>query len=438
VSNYRFKITYKPLSEIRVNPKNARTHSKIQIKDIRRSLLKYGFISPIIIDAKGEIVAGNGKYLAAASLDFSEVPTLQIDHLTPAQRRAYAIADNRLAEKAGWDKGILAEEFSFLLDDNDIDVTDTGFSLPEIDVILGEAVGISEESAPPSPLADRPSITTLGDSWQLGKHRVFCGSATESEAYEELLKGEVVDSVFTDPPYNVRIDGHVSGNGETQHREFAMASGEMSQGEFFTFLKNTCSLLTRHSRNGALHYLCMDWRHAFDLLAAGKGAYSELKNICVWTKNNGGMGSFYRSQHELIFVFKCGSAAHVNNIQLGKYGRNRTNVWDYPNAASFSKVSEEGNLAALHPTVKPLALVADAILDSTHRKDIVLDPFLGSGTTLMACHQTGRIFRGIELDPLYVDLAISRWQKRTGENAIHVRTGATFNALAAAKESSHV
>jgi DNA modification methylase len=232
--------------------------------------------------------------------------------------------------------------------------------------------------------------------------------------------------VFTDPPYNVKIEGHVCGNGAVHHREFAMASGEMSEAEFTAFLRSAVGLLGEYSTNGSLHYICMDWRHVGELISAGRGNYDRLVNLCVWAKDNGGMGSLYRSQHELVFVFRKGAKAHRNNVALGKHGRNRTNVWRYPGVNTASKQAEEGNLLALHPTVKPVALVADALLDSTARGAVVLDSFLGSGTTLLAAERIGRACRGIEIDPAYVDVAIRRWQRLTGEMAVNVETGETF------------
>jgi 16S rRNA G966 N2-methylase RsmD len=238
--------------------------------------------------------------------------------------------------------------------------------------------------------------------------------------------------VFVDPPYNVPIQGHASGNGSVHHREFAMASGEMNEAEFVAFLSTSLRLLARHSAGGAVHFICIDWRHMGELLAAGRQIYDALLNLCVWTKNNGGMGSFYRSRHELVFVFRHGKGPHRNNVKLGKYGRNRTNVWEYPCVSTISKQGDEGNLLALHPTVKPVALVADALLDCSARGDVVLDSFLGSGSTLIAAERVGRICFGIEIDPLYVDVAIRRWQRHTGEQAIHAVSSKYFDDLAIA------
>jgi DNA modification methylase len=244
-------------------------------------------------------------------------------------------------------------------------------------------------------------------------------------------------TVITDPPYNVRIDGHASGLGAVHHRPFPMASGEMDRAQFTAFLSQTCRNLAAFSFDGALHYIFMDWRHAEELLAAGRDVYGELINLCVWTKHNAGMGSLYRSQHELVFVFKHGRNGHRNNVQLGQFGRNRTNVWHYPGANSFARCGEEGNLSALHPTVKPVAMIADAILDCSARGDIVLDGFLGSGTTVIAAERTGRRCYGLELDPGYVDTIIRRWQALTGGSARHAASGRSFDDLTREAEAAN-
>ena len=264
----------------------------------------------------------------------------------------------------------------------------------------------------------------------MGKHRIHCGSALDESSYQKLLNGRKVDAVFVDPPFNVPIQGHVSGNGSIHHREFEMAAGEMTSEEFVQFLKSSLGLLARHSKKGSVHFVCMDWRHVGELLTAGKQVYDSVLNLCIWVKNVGGMGSFYRSRHELVFVFRNGEGKHRNNIQLGQYGRNRTNVWEYPSINTISKSGEEGNLLALHPTVKPVALIADALLDCSARGDIVLDAFLGSGSTLIAAERTGRVCCGIELDPLYVDTAIRRWQRHTGDHAVHAVSGKRFDDVA--------
>jgi DNA modification methylase len=357
-----------------------------------------------------------------------EVPTICLENLTEDEIRAYILADNRLAEKAGWDHSILAIELQHLTAvDLGFDVEITGFEIGEIDLILQEAAAeqkVEEELVEISP---GPAVTKPGDIWVLGNHRLICGNALDEATYSALMDGRKADVVFADPPYNVKIDGNVCGKGAIRHREFAMASGEMSESEFFDFLCRSLSLLERHSRDGSVHFICMDWRHASEVLLAGKKAYDTLLNLCVWTKDNAGMGSFYRSQHELVFVFRKGKETHRNNVQLGKFGRNRTNVWRYPGVNTLSKSGEEGNLLALHPTVKPVAMIADAILDCSARSEIVLDNFSGVGSTILAAEKVGRVCYAIEIDPVYVDTAVQRWQKNTGEKAVCAATGEYFN-----------
>ena len=424
-------ITYQPVSDLKNNPRNARTHTKYQVRQIANSITEFGFTNPVLLDHNNTIIAGHGRVTAAKQLGLSRVPAIRLEDLTPDQMRAYVIADNRLAEKAGWDQAILAIELQHLMTiESDFDVTITGFEISEIDLLL------APENKKPDPddtfeVPDTPqTITQPGAMWHLGQHRILCGSALEQKSYSALMGNRRADVVFTDPPWNVPIDGHVSGNGSVRHREFPMASGEMSEFEFISFLSASLRLLARYSTSGSVHFLCMDWRHMGELLAASKPVYDSLLNLCVWVKNSGGMGSFYRSQHELVFVFRNGKGKHRNNVQLGQYGRNRTNVWEYPGINALSKQSDEGNLLALHPTVKPVAMVADALLDCSARGEVVLDAFLGSGSTLIAAERTGRVCHGIELDPIYVDTAVKRWQRYTGDQAIHAGTGKRFDEIA--------
>lgn len=428
------KIKYRSIQDLRPYPRNARTHSKRQIRQIADSITAFGFTNPILIDGTNQIVAGHGRVKAAALLNITKLPTITLDDLTEDQIRAYIIADNKLAENAGWDKAILSIEFEHLISISsslNFDVTATGFEVPEIDLILsggddsldnGEDLTLVDSNSTP--------VSKDGDLWHLGPHRLLCGNCLNEASYRDLFGRQLASAVFSDPPFNVKIDGHATGNGKVRHREFAMASGEMSPQEFRNFLDACLALLAAYSKPESVHYLCMDWGHIETLLAAGSKTYAQLLNICVWVKNNGGMGSFYRSQHEMIAVFRNGKKGHRNNIQLGKFGRNRTNVWQYPGVNTLSKTGNEGNLLRFHPTVKPSKMVADAILDCTKRGDITLDCFLGSGTTLLAAEQTGRICYGIEIDPLYVDTAVRRWQDQTGEDAVHPTTGETFNTLA--------
>jgi len=308
--------------------------------------------------------------------------------------------------------------------DLSFDISITGFEVPEIDLILHEEADDAPEDQIPA--HSTVAITQPGDIWALGSHRVICGSCLDADTFNRLMNGRKAQMIFVDPPFNVRIDGHVCGNGAVHHREFAMASGEMSEEDFRDFLHKSLSALSRYSELGSVHFICMDWRHMRELLDAGRSVYDELLNLCVWDKGCGGMGSFYRSQHELIFVFRNGDVRHRNNVQLGKYGRNRTNVWRYPGINTLSRSGEEGNLQRLHPTIKPVTLIADAMLDCSKRGDLVLDSFLGSGSTLIAAEKLGRVCYGVELDPLYVDTAIRRWQQQTGRKAIHAESGEPF------------
>ena len=378
---------------------------------------------------------------ARRALGITKVPTVHLDHLTEAQARAFMIADNRLTEITSWDDQLLAQQLKDLsLSGLDFSLEITGFEMGEIDLriaSLEDPPAQDADSADVLPeVSGEPPVSKIGDLWLLGHHRVLCGNALDPEAFTALMGEEHAATVFTDPPYNVEIDGHASGLGTIHHRRFPMASGEMDKAEFTAFLAQACRNLAAFSAAGSLHFICMDWRHLDELLAAGADAYGELKNLCVWVKDNAGMGSLYRSQHELVFVFKQHGGAHRNNIELGKFGRNRSNVWRYPGANSFARCGAEGNLLALHPTVKPVAMVADAILDCTERGGIVLDAFLGSGTTVIAAERTGRHCYGLDLDPAYVDSAIRRWQTLTGGTARHAASGRRFDDLANEAEAA--
>jgi DNA modification methylase len=422
-------IIYESVKNLKHNPRNARTHSKRQIRQIAGSIKEFGFTTPVLIDKEKTIIAGHGRIEAAIHLGMSEVPTIRLDRLTQDQIRALMLADNHLAEKGSWDRAILAIELQHLLTiGGDFDIATTGFEIPEIDLILSDATEQPDkDDVFPVRDGSKP-VTQPGDLWQLGKHRILCGNALQKESYSKLLAKRRAAVVFTDPPYNVPINGHVSGNGKIRHREFQMAAGEMGEFEFVSFLTTSFRLLAQFSANGSVHYIFMDWRHISELLTAGRQVYNTLLNLCIWNKHNAGLGSFYRSKHELIFVFKNGKERHRNNIELGRYGRNRSNVWEYPGVNSFSQ-TDEGNLLELHPTVKPVALVADALLDSSAQGDVVLDPFLGSGSTLIASERIGRCCHGIELDPLYIDVAIKRWQRHTGGHAIHAISGRRFDEV---------
>ena len=431
------QIIPKSPAELRPHARNARTHSPKQIAEIAASIKAFGFNNPVLIDKDNGIVAGHGRVEAAKLLGLATVPTIRLEHLSDAQKRAYILADNKLAEKAGWDREILAIELQNLMEiELDFDISATGFEMPEIDVLIEGLEGKPAKADPADevPVVEGPAVTRLGDIWQIGPHRLICGDATEIETYTRLLAGETAQLVFTDPPYNVKIDGHVSGLGAFRHREFAMASGEMTEAEFTTFLGRVFDNLVAASTDGAIHFICMDWRHMGEALAAARGRYADLKNLCVGAKTNGGMGSLYRSQHELLFVFKVGTATHINNVELGKHGRYRTNVWSYTGANVFSATRADD--LAMHPTVKPVAMVADAILDCSARKGIVLDAFAGSGTTLVAAHKTGRRGYGIELDPLYCDVILKRLTRIAKIEPVLLDTGQPFAEVALQRQAA--
>lgn len=427
-------IIYRPVESLRPDKGNPRRHSSKQIEQISQSIKAFGFNVPILIGLDGSVIAGHGRIEAARLVGLGEVPTITLDHLTEAQRKAFLVADNRLTEISTWDEALLRDLFLDLsAADLDFSLDVTGFELPEIDLILQGEIPHPESDPDDAPLPLLAPVSRRGDLWQLGPHRILCGDALDPASYGLLMPNECAAMVFTDPPYNVKVSS-ISGKGRRQHPEFAMASGEMSRREFSDFLRRACQLMVAHSGDGAIHYLCMDFRHVRELLDAGEAVYTELKNLCVWAKTNGGMGSLYRSRHELVFVFKAGTAPHQNHVSLGRFGRNRTNVWDYPSPRAIGGDAEgEGDLVAEHPTPKPVAMIADALMDVSTRGDLVLDPFLGSGSTLIAAERTGRIARGIELDPRYVDLAIRRWQRQARRSAVNVALQCTFDELGEAR-----
>ena len=428
------EVIERDVASLKPYARNARTHSKRQIKQIAESIERFGFVNPVLVGDDGTIIAGHGRVDAARLLGLRAVPTLALSHLTEAEKRAYVIADNKLALNAGWDREILAIELQGLID-LDFEVELTGFSLAEIDLVLDEA-GEADPNVPDSAedifaVVAGPAISRRGDLWIMGRHKLICGDARDTSDYARLLGSERVDMVFTDPPYNVSIDGNVCGLGTVRHREFAFASGEMSQMQFTRFLQDSLGPMASVMRDGAIAFVCMDWRHMEELLTAGKSVFTELKNLVVWNKTNGGMGAFYRSKHELIFVFKQGTAPHTNSFGLGETGRYRTNVWDYAGISSISASRSEE--LAMHPTVKPVALIADAIRDCSKRGEIILDSFGGSGSTLIAAEKTGRAARVIEYDPIYCDTIVRRWQAYSGKDARLAGCDSVFDEIAEAR-----
>ena len=425
--------------QVRPNQRNARTHSQKQVRQIAESIKAFGFNNPLLIDEHGTLLAGHGRLSAAKHLGLPAVPVVRVSDLSEAEKRAYVLADNKLAMSAGWDRELLTAELgelSVMLPELDLDIEITGFAVAEYDELVADAeedrLNSKEDAAPEDDttcLVSRP-----GDLWQLGKHRLICGDARDPDAMAKLLDGERANLMFADPPFNVPVEGHVMGRGRIKHPDFVMGSGEMTTDEFKEFLHVILSNAARVSHDGALHFVVMDWRHLEELYSVARGIYGEMKNLIVWAKTNAGQGSLYRSQHELIGLWKVGNGPHINNIQLGKYGRNRSNIWTYPGINTF-KAGRDQELRS-HPTVKPVALVADAIKDLTKQGAIVLDPFSGSGTTLIAAEKTGRRARVLELDPRYADVAVRRFEAFTGKDAIHLPSGRTFGEIASEREIS--
>jgi DNA modification methylase len=407
-----------PPGDLRPWGRNARTHSKKQVKQIAESIRTFGFTNPVLIDQANTILAGHGRVEAAKRLGLAAVSCVRIEHMTQAEKRAYVLADNKLALNAGWDQDLLVEELQALLatDDLGFDIGVIGFEVGEIDTLI-EQVAPEEPGDPEDDVVPEiaPRRVAPGDVWQLGNHRLVCGDALDPAVLDLVMAGERARMVFSDPPYNVKIDGHVGGSGKIKHRAFAMASGEMSPDQFTAFLTQAFRNMADHSCDGAIHFLCMDWRHMGEILAAGNAVYDALKNLIVWVKDNGGMGTFYRSRHELVFVFKQGSAPHVNSFELGQHGRYRTNVWNYRGVNTMRQGRMDELM--LHPTVKPVQMIADAIRDVSERGDIVLDVFGGSGSTLIAAEKTGRRARLVELDPIYCDRILARWEAHAKDEA---------------------
>lgn len=428
------KVLYKNPKELKLNPKNSRTHSKKQIQKIAKSIDKLGFNNPVLIDADDVIIAGHGRVLAALELGLTKIPSICLNHMTQEQIRAYVIADNRLAQEAGWDKEILKIELEFLMNlepEIDFDATITGFDIPELDLIINpeglETIKNGESKASDAQfmenVIDIPKRVNKGDLWRLGEHLLYCGNSLEEASYKILMQNELAQVVFTDPPYNVKVKGNITK--QKRHEEFEFASGEMSKDEFTGFLKKAMNLQSKFSIDGSIHYQCMDWRHVTEILEAGSQVYSSLKNICVWDKTTAGMGSLYRSQHEFVFVFKNGEKSHINNIELGIHGRYRTNIWKYKGMHASNPQAKV--LVKLHPTVKPVAMIMDALLDCSSIGGIVLDSFGGSGSTLIAAERTKRRARVIELEPKYCDVILFRWENLTGKSADLISNGDSNN-----------
>lgn len=420
------------IGDLKPNARNAKKHPERQIALLQENFEAFGFTTPLLVDEDNNIIAGHGRYLAAKRSGFEHLPVVRLSHLTPAKKRALAIADNKLAESE-WDLDILSEELSFLFDDATIDLDFDpqimGFETVEVDQIIGDDAEV-ERTDPADdfdlPDPQTPPVTSAGDIWNCGDHRLLCGDATKVESYAALMERDKAEMVFTDPPYNVPNAGHVTKRAGV--REFAMAAGEMSGKEFTGLLSTVLSNLLAYMHAGSVGFFCMDWRHLSELWAAANSVFGPLKNLIIWVKSNAGMGSFYRSQHETISVYAA-PGKPINNFGLGGKGRHRTNVWKYPGLNSFGRGRDE--TLAMHPTVKPTAMVMDALKDCSNRGGIVLDPFAGSGTTMIAAERTGRRASLMEIDPLYCDTIIRRWQAFTGKTARLAETDETFEEVKA-------
>jgi len=430
------QIEMVPLKSLKKSKRNARTHSKKQIDQIANSILQFGFIIPIVVDSRNRIIAGHGRAEAAESIGLKTVPVIRVTNLSETELRAYMLADNQIAQNAGWDRELLAVELNDLqiaLPEIGLDLSITGFGPDDVDCIISDFTDSQSNLTEEIPEVEQIATAQSGDLFILGKHRLMVGDARDIGDYSQLMGSETAEMAFLDPPYNVRVQGHVGGRGRIEHREFMQASGEMTSSQYSQFLKDALSTCARFIIDGGIVYVCMDWRHCREVQEAGAPVFSELKNICVWTKSNAGQGSFYRNAHEFIFVFKNGNAPHINNFGLGQNGRNRSNVWSYAGVNSF----RAGRMDELemHPTVKPVAMIADAMKDCSRRAAIVLDSFAGSGSTIMAAEQVGRRAYCMEIDPLYVDVAIRRWQRATRKDAILLSTGQTFDELSRTRQS---
>ena len=422
-----FALSTWALADLRIPKRNVRKRDQKHISEVMRSIRDLGFVAPIIVTPEGEIIDGVVTYLAATELGMAKILCVAVHGLNKEQVRLVRLALNRLSEKGGWDLAELKVEFEEL-SAGGAPIEVTGFTLPEVDqIVLSAKPGLDAKANCPAPIEAGPAVSRLGDLWLLGEHRVLCGDATKAESYGRLFQAEQAQMLFSDPPYNIEIQGFAVGAGSIKHREFVAASGEMTDEQFVEFLTNYLSASATALAEGGIGYLCMDWRHTCHVHAALENTGLSLLNLICWSKGNGGLGGLYRSAHELVFVFKKGSAPHVNNVELGKHGRDRTNVWTYPGANRIG--SSANRELANHPTPKPVELVADAILDVSTRGQIVLDPFLGSGTTIVAAEKTGRTAYGLELDPLYVDSIVRRYEKFTGKRVVLEGTSLTFGEI---------
>lgn len=432
-------VQYVPVSDIHGYDKNAKTHPENQLQQIAQSIRKFGFNNPVLISDDGEIIAGHGRFAAAKMMGLEKIPVIRLTHLSEAQKKAYRLADNKIAENGGWNVELLKLELTDLeVSCDGVEITDTGFTTLEIDGLFAE----KPEKATDTKKADEKTnavpfvpddeiVTQPGDIWQIGPHRVICGDSLLEATYSKLMGDSLADLVLTDAPYNVSA-ASIGNSGKYKHQSFAMAAGEMTETEFTTFLTTVMQNCSKYSTPKALGYYWMDWRHSWEILSAGRTVYPLFVNLCVWSKTSGGMGRLYRSQHELCFIF--GKDKHyLDNVELGKHGRYRTNVWNYAGVNSFG--AHKGD-QKYHPTTKAIEMITEIVLDVTPRGGSVLDAFLGSGTTLLAAEKSKRICFGIEYEPKYVDTAIRRYRELFGVDAVRMSDGNRYSALLSEKRSA--
>lgn len=430
--NLRVDIVYRPVAEIHAYGRSLRKRSKRWSSAMKASIQRFGLILPILIDQGGQIIGGEGVFEVAKECGFTEVPTVRIDHLSETDIQLLRLALNRIAEESSWDTLELTEEWRELLPLTiDLGYEVSGFATPEIDSLLHQPPAGAGRDADDDPVEvgmPGSEVSRLGDIWQLGDHLVLCGSSLEPENLQRVMGEDRARMVLTDAPYNVKIQGNVGGLGKHKHREFVQASGEMSEAHFTEFLTTSITALAAFCRNGALLYMFMDWRHVWEIMSGIRAADLTMINMAVWAKTSPALGAFYRSQHELCFIARKGDEKHKNNIDLGRWGRTRSNVWQYAGVNSFGPGRDEQ--LAMHSTCKNVSMLVDAIRDASDRGEIVLDGFLGSGSTLIAAERTGRICRGVELDPLYVDTILHRWKRVTDSEGVLQDTGETFSQVA--------
>lgn len=430
-SNYdaiRVHIEHVALQRVSPAARPLKKHRNQYIAKLAAGISRFGFLVPMLVDEEYRLVSGHARLAAAQLNKLEQVPVVRIDHLTEEQRRILAIFENKIAQESEFDEEALNLEFEELrLTEPELELTDSGFAIGEIDVLAGrtrtKALDDLDYVAEEPP--ERPPITRPGDEWLCGRHHIICADSTDPEVIAQLAAGAKFRQLIADCPYNLPTRAFSSSG---RFGNFQMAAGEMDRTEFIAFLGRFLAAAIPQLLDGALLYTFMDAKHIGELLAAAEGAGLDYKQLLVWVKGSAGLGSFYRSGHELIGVFKYGQAPSQNNIQLGRYGRNRSNVLSYPGVMGTAS----GKRAlTLHPTVKNIAMIADLILDASSPGDNILDSFGGSGTTMIAAEKTDRTAYLCELSPAFVDVTVERFNALGGEQARLKSTGQTFEEVRA-------